>query len=164
MTAFYFTITTITTVGYGDYSPGTFVEKLFGVLIMFIGVMAFSFASGALTNLMQTQDCSSALYEEKINILDNLFGEHDFPIELFSKIKKNIKFNYTQDDKRINSFMEDLPMNLRTELSVYVYEPIYRKVAFLNHRSKAFIAWICPMLKPKVTTPTEYVYYEGDEV
>ena len=96
MTAFYFTITTITTVGYGDYSPGTFLEKIFGVLIMFIGVMAFSFASGSLTNYIQQQDNTSAIYEEKIAILDSLFnGETTFPIELFSKIKKNIKFNYT---------------------------------------------------------------------
>ena len=95
MTAFYFTITTITTVGYGDLSPGTFIEKIFGVIIMFLGVMAFSFASGSLTNYIQQQDSVSAIYEEKITILDNLFAEHEFPIELFSKIKKSIKFNYT---------------------------------------------------------------------
>ena len=57
-----------------------------------------------------------------------------------------------------------MPGNLRTELSIYVYEQIYKKIGYLNNRSKNFIAWICPMLKPKVTTPNEMVYYEGDEV
>ena len=47
---------------------------------------------------------------------------------------------------------------------MYIYEPIYKKVSFLSRRSKNFVAWICPVLKPKVTTPMEYVYYEGDEV
>lgn len=50
LTAFYFTITTITTVGYGDFSPGTFIEKIVGIFIMFVGVMAFSFASGSLAS------------------------------------------------------------------------------------------------------------------
>ncbi len=50
LTSFYFTITTITTVGYGDYSAHTFLEKIVCIFIMFIGVMAFSFASGSLTN------------------------------------------------------------------------------------------------------------------
>lgn len=50
MTSFYFTITTITTVGYGDMSAGTFTEQIVCVLIMFVGVIAFSFASGTLTN------------------------------------------------------------------------------------------------------------------
>lgn len=53
LTAFYFTITTITTVGYGDFSPGTFIEKIVGIMIMFVGVMAFSFASGSLANYIQ---------------------------------------------------------------------------------------------------------------
>ena len=50
LTAFYFTITTISTVGYGDFSPGTFLEKIIGILLMFGGVMAFSFATGSLSS------------------------------------------------------------------------------------------------------------------
>ena len=50
LTSFYFTITTITTVGYGDFSASTFIEKIVCIIMMFVGVMAFSFASGSLTN------------------------------------------------------------------------------------------------------------------
>lgn len=53
LTSFYFTITTITTVGYGDWSASTFVEMIAATVIMFIGVIAFSFASGTLTNYIQ---------------------------------------------------------------------------------------------------------------
>ena len=50
LTSFYFTVTTITTVGYGDMSASTFVEKIICIMIMITGVIAFSLASGALTN------------------------------------------------------------------------------------------------------------------
>ena len=50
LTSVYFTITTVTTVGYGDISATTGVEKIICILIMLTGVMAFSFASGALAN------------------------------------------------------------------------------------------------------------------
>ena len=53
LTSFYFTITTITTVGYGDWSATTFTEMVAATIIMFIGVIAFSFASGTLTNYIQ---------------------------------------------------------------------------------------------------------------
>jgi len=49
VTAFYYTITTITTVGYGDISPVTIVEKIFGICMMCLGVVAFSFATGSLS-------------------------------------------------------------------------------------------------------------------
>lgn len=53
LTSFYFTITTITTVGYGDFSAKTFLEKIICIFIMVTGVIAFSFASGSLTNFIQ---------------------------------------------------------------------------------------------------------------
>ena len=164
LTSFYFTITTITTVGYGDFSPGTFSEKIIGCIIMFVGVLAFSFASGSLANYIQQQDNHSALFEEKCIVLDKLYKENEFPSELYSMIKKNLKFNYTDDIRSTNQFIEDLPHNLRTDLSIYIYEKVYQQVDFLKKKTKAYISWICPLLKPLVTTPKEYVFYEGDEV
>jgi len=56
LTAFYFTTTTITTVGYGDISGNTVVEKIYCIIIMMIGVISFSFASASLTNLFSDID------------------------------------------------------------------------------------------------------------
>ena len=53
LTSFYYTITTVTTVGYGDWSANTFSEKIVAIFIMFTGVIAFSFASGSLTSYIQ---------------------------------------------------------------------------------------------------------------
>ena len=125
LTAFYFTITTITTVGYGDLSPGTFNEKIIGVMLMFIGVMAFSFASGSLANYISYQDNYSNTYNEKLAILDRIVSESEIPTELFSKVKKNIRFNYMHDTRKVNQFIDDLPINLRTDLSYYVYENLH---------------------------------------
>jgi voltage-gated potassium channel Kch len=48
----YFTVTTITTVGYGDVSFHTPVEMLFALFTMLVGVVAFSFASGSLASIL----------------------------------------------------------------------------------------------------------------
>ena len=78
LTSFYFTITTITTVGYGDYSASTFQEKIICIFIMLAGVIAFSMASGALTNYISQQEQKSERYELKMSVLDRLFKEHRF--------------------------------------------------------------------------------------
>ena len=44
----YWTITTITTVGYGDISATNTYERWFCSFIMLIGVISFSFANGSL--------------------------------------------------------------------------------------------------------------------
>ena len=49
--AFYWTIATITTVGYGDISGTNILEMVFASIIMLIGVIAFSFANGTLSSI-----------------------------------------------------------------------------------------------------------------
>jgi hypothetical protein len=95
-------------------------------------------------------------------VLDNLFTQYKFPHTLYSKIKKNIEFNRVEDAKCSNDFINDLPHNLRTPISIYVYKNLYNKVDFLKNKDGQFIAWICPLLKSRIATSDEVIYYEGD--
>ena len=52
ITSFYYTISTITTVGYGDISGKNTLERGMCIIIMLIGVMAFSFATGSLSSIL----------------------------------------------------------------------------------------------------------------
>jgi hypothetical protein len=56
LTSIYFTVTTITTVGYGDVSISTKMEKVFCVTMMLFGVITFSYASGSLASILQSYD------------------------------------------------------------------------------------------------------------
>jgi hypothetical protein len=44
--AFYFTVTTMATVGYGDISGHNTLERIVCMIIMIIGVVTFSIVSG----------------------------------------------------------------------------------------------------------------------
>lgn len=44
--AFYFILTTITTVGYGDITGNTLVEYIFSMIVEFFGLSFFSLMSG----------------------------------------------------------------------------------------------------------------------
>ena len=56
LTSIYFTVQTITTVGYGDFSIESISDKIFCTLTMLIGVIAFSFASGSLATILLEYD------------------------------------------------------------------------------------------------------------
>ena len=54
---FYFAITTLSTVGLGDYTPRNNEERVLGVVFLFSGVAIFTFLAGKLTkNLSTYQD------------------------------------------------------------------------------------------------------------
>jgi hypothetical protein len=56
MTSFYFTVTTIVTVGYGDITPVSIIEKIICVCLMITGVIGFSFVTGALASIISNED------------------------------------------------------------------------------------------------------------
>lgn len=54
VTSFYFSVTTVVTVGYGDITAISVGEKIVAVFLMITGVIAFSFATGALASIIQS--------------------------------------------------------------------------------------------------------------
>ena len=63
LVSLYFTITTITTVGYGDISATNSTERVFCIFIQLLGVIGFSFATGTLSSIIQNYDALDSQYQ-----------------------------------------------------------------------------------------------------
>jgi len=72
MTAFYFVVTTMTTVGYGDMSAGTVTEQFYLVILMMAGVFVFSLVTGSLASIVASMDNENASLTEKVIFLNKL--------------------------------------------------------------------------------------------
>ena len=75
--AIYFSITTITTVGYGDISATCTNERLLSIVIMIVGVISFSFATGSLSSLISNVDSTQAKIRQKVKIIKKLKSEFE---------------------------------------------------------------------------------------
>ena len=84
--SFYWTITTITTVGYGDISGTNNYERLFASFVMVVGVILFSIANGALASIISSLDGQSGEYEDKLNTLILAHKEFEFPTRLYIQL------------------------------------------------------------------------------
>lgn len=71
-TSFYFSVTTIVTVGYGDITAVSVGEKVTCVFLMIIGVISFSFATGALSSIISNIDSTEAKLKEKMSTLKDI--------------------------------------------------------------------------------------------
>ena len=70
--AIYFTVTTFTTVGYGDLSAKNHYERILSCGTMIVGVIAFSYATGAASSLISNDDARKALYQKKMHTLNKI--------------------------------------------------------------------------------------------
>jgi len=56
ITAFYFSITTMITLGYGDISPNTNLEMIFGIVVMVLSSGIFGYSMSSLKFIFEGED------------------------------------------------------------------------------------------------------------
>ena len=67
----YFALTTLSTVGYGDFHPVSNVERILAVLIMLCGVAFFSYIMGSFIEIISN-------YEKKMGVVDKSGDLYNF--------------------------------------------------------------------------------------
>lgn len=95
--AFYFILTTITTVGYGDISGSTTLELLFSMCVEFVGLTFFSFLTGTISVMFSGDQSFESLINARMEQLDlwllrleNCNKEEKIPNRLYHSIKEFI--------------------------------------------------------------------------
>jgi len=85
--ALYWTITTITTVGYGDISGTNSLERAYCSCIMIVGVISFSFANGSLASILSSYDQTNAMLKEKMDNIQKILTKYKINSTLQIKIQ-----------------------------------------------------------------------------
>ena len=161
---FYFTITTITTVGYGDMSGGTFTERIFCIGLMIVGVVSYSFAISSLTSVISSLDSKQAKLKEKLNILNNIRSEYDMDFELYWKLRQSLYYDHSKDMTDKQRLLKELPGNLKVSVSDLMYRKVVKGVKFFEDKSAHFMATIGPLLRPIIIEKGEHIFLERDPV
>ncbi len=60
----------MTTVGYGDVSGHTTTDRCFCIVLMVLGVVVFTFVSGALSSILSSTDQAGADAQERTMFLN----------------------------------------------------------------------------------------------
>jgi hypothetical protein len=102
-------VATIATVGFGDISASTLYEKIFVILVMLIGVTAFSFATGSLSSLMNNLDYIQAKIKQQIEFLDQIKRDYNIGPALYEEVRQSIKFSTEKDKSALIEFIQTLP-------------------------------------------------------
>jgi hypothetical protein len=162
--AFYWTLTTVTTVGYGDVNAGTTIERVYNLFIMSFGVLMYSFAIGSLSSIVSTLDAKTAEMNQKLQILSSIKKEFNLDQEIYDKVRKVIKYDLSRNQKDKMNFLQELPNKLRIELSQIMHDKVIQNLYFFRDQPSDFIAYVAPLLKPVKFSQNDYLYKIGDMI
>ena len=91
--SFYFIVTTTSTVGYGDLSASTTLERIFCIIIMMAGVTSFTFISGTLSSIISNSDAAQSALQEKLLYLGKLRQQHNISDQLYFEIRTALEYD-----------------------------------------------------------------------
>jgi hypothetical protein len=134
----YYAISTLTTVGYGDYIPRNNLERLFSIFIMLLGVAMFSYVMGNFTNLIASKEMNQNSRVNKITELQKWYGILNsysnnklFNSNLINTIDKHYSNLWHSDRnqyiKKNDFYFRTLPRELKVKMMYWLWEDIFER-------------------------------------
>ena len=108
--ALYYSFTTLSTVGFGDFHPVDTHEMIFCIFIMFFGVMIFSLVMGIFIEMLEKLktvhcDLEDASGLSKFTDLLKFFNNgKDIPLDFKDKLERYFEYRWSNDR---NSAIDD---------------------------------------------------------
>lgn len=159
--ALYWTITTLTTVGYGDITPEHILEKYYTMLVMVIGVGSYGYVIGNMASFLSNLDLMQANHIQKMEKINAFLNYRNVPMNLQKQI---YEFYGHVWDHRMDmgeaQILAELPNVLKTETALFLYRDILTKVPYFKKASPDLIRDIAINLKALVLPPgTVFIRY-----
>jgi CRP-like cAMP-binding protein len=158
----YWTITTTSTVGYGDVVAVNFYEKLTSCIVMTTGIIIYSYTVSSLTNFISGSDLKKSRLAQKLIILDEIATKCKMSPEFYQKITKALGFVSTNTKDEVNEILQDLPATLANQLILIMYEKKLMNNNFFEGKSTDFVAWVARRLIFFKTVSDTFIYSEGE--
>lgn len=164
LVAFYWVTQTVVTTGYGDIPCKTTYEKMFAIMLMFIGVLIYSYCLGSITNFIINLDETNEAFNQKLVTLYSMKHYYNLDFLLCKRIERFLRYGKKQEvHEQEKDFLLNLPKNLKIELSAIVYKNLVSGIEFFKNKPRRFMAFICPYLKMIKLNKYDYVTDIGDQ-
>lgn len=161
----YWCITTIATIGYGDYYPnhGSNLQIIYTIVVQLLGVGMYSYIIGNVATLIANIDTARSDFLNRMEQVKNFMHLRKIPKGIQNRIKDY--YNYIWETRRSvskNDLLTELPHTLKMEVSLFLNREILQKVPLFRNESEVFIHEVIELLKPLVYLPGDLIIRQGE--
>lgn len=165
LTAVYWAVTTVVTVGYGDIAARTWLEMVVAVCWMFVGVGFYSFTIGSLSNYLTIVDTREALLTAKLAAVQELAIETGISHQVRSKVRAAVRYHSLKTGtvwRDRQHLFAHMPMRLQFEIAGSMFNNALKDFPFFTSSNPPFLVHFLPLFKPIRYQDNEVVYLQGD--
>jgi hypothetical protein len=159
----YFSLATLTSVGYGDISGNTITEQAFLMGVMLIGAIIYALILALMTSVMQSVFEADQPLNEKIGILERFFHLNPVDSKLRRTVSKALAYQWDlQKSFRVRDTLKILPDALRHKVMLELHKSLILKIPFFAQCEDIFIDALANLLWLEVCLRDSDIVRAGD--
>ena len=165
ISSLYFMVTTMTTVGYGDIVCISEIERIYHIILLFIGTLLYTFLVSKIGNYLREESHEQSKLDKDLNILENLRITYpSMPFKLYTKIKSHLFSIFNKRKKTGVSFLiNGIPDAIKNDLLFKIYSNVINGFKiFKGVGNSNFIHQILTSFIPIVSKKEEIIVLEGE--
>ncbi len=163
--ALYWTVTTVGTVGYGDYSPSKDNNKqiIYTIFVMIAGVSMYGYIVGNVSGLIANLDAAKAAFTKRTEEVNEFMRIKELPAGMQSRVRDYYHYLWeTRHNIQDETILKELPHSLAVDVLIHLNREILQKVEFFKNANEIFIREIVNMMRTEVFLPDDYIIRQGE--
>ena len=161
----YWTVTTVTTIGYGDYSPSkdNNAQIIFTIFAQLTGVSIYGFVVGNIPVLIANANAARAAFDSQNEIIGEFMRVKQLPVNMQNRVRDYYQYLWeSRKGVSDSQVLGSLPHALSVDVLVFLNQEILQKVDFFRGVKEIFIREVVDMLTTETYIPGDYIIREGE--
>uniref|UniRef100_A0A673AFX2 Voltage-gated delayed rectifier potassium channel KCNH4 n=1 Tax=Sphaeramia orbicularis TaxID=375764 RepID=A0A673AFX2_9TELE len=160
--ALYFTLSSLTSVGFGNVCANSDAEKIFSICIMLVGALMHALVFGNVTAIIQRMYSRRSLYHTRMKDLKDFIRVHHLPQQLKQRMLEYFQTTWSVNNGiDANELLHDFPDELRADITMHLNKDILELPVFKG-ASRGCLRSLSLHIKTSFCVPGEYLIRQGD--
>ncbi|MBN3310975.1 KCNH1 protein, partial [Amia calva] len=165
ITSLYFTMTSLTSIGFGNIAPTTDGEKIFAVAMMMIGSLLYATIFGNVTTIFQQMYANTNRYHEMLNSVRDFLKLYQVPKGLSERVMDYIVSTWSMsrgiDTEKV---LQICPKDMRADICVHLNRKVFKEHPAFRLASDGCLRALAMEFQTIHCAPGDLIYHAGESV
>ncbi|XP_009408890.2 potassium channel KAT3-like isoform X1 [Musa acuminata AAA Group] len=162
VTAIYWSITTLTTTGYGDLHAENSREMLVDIFYMMFNLGLTAYLIGNMTNLVVHGTSRTRNFRDTIQAASEFAARNQLPQRIKDQMLSHICLRFKTEGLKQQETLNDLPKGIHSSIAYYLFFPIVQQVYLFRGVSFKFLYQLVTEMQAEYFPPREDVILQNE--
>ncbi|KAF2535924.1 hypothetical protein F2Q68_00020131 [Brassica cretica] len=162
VTALYWSITTLTTTGYGDLHPENPREMLFDIFFMMFNLGLTAYLIGNMTNLVVHWTSRTRSFRDTVRAASEFASRNQLPHDIQDQMLSHICLKFKTEGLKQQETLNNLPKAIRSSIANYLFFPIVQNIYLLQGVSRDFLFQLVSDIDAEYFPPKEDIILQNE--